>query len=96
MIMMTEETTNEEITIRIFRSKAFVMSKMPGTIIFDGQEIGKLKNGEEMKYTTTRGRHNIQIKAPTAISNNLSEDLEDGDMIVVSMGLVGWSIDLKR
>jgi hypothetical protein len=87
---------SEQITVTVTRLKAFVMSKTPATLVLDGVEIGKLKNGESMTFNTTKGSHEFVAKAVSAISGDKVMDLQDGDTIEIKMNVVGWEVNVKR
>ena len=87
---------SDEITITITRLKAFVMSKTSATILIDDVEVGKLKNGESMEFTTAAGPHKIEARAPSALAGCETFDLQTGDSVTVKMMVVGWDIRLVR
>ena len=91
-----EDTMSDEITITITRQKAFVMCKTPATLVMDGAEIGKLKNGESIQFKTTAGKHDFEAKALTALSGNKIMDLGDGDTIAIKMVVAGWVVTHEK
>ena len=90
------DSMSDEITVTITRHKAFVMSKTPATLVMDGVEIGKLKNGESIQYKTTEGRHEFQAKAVSALSGTKFMDLKDGDVIGIKMVVAGWEVTHEK
>ena len=87
---------SDEITVTITRDKAFIMSKTAATLIMDGEEIGKLKNGESIEYRTTAREHDFYAKALSAISGNKVMDLSDGDTIRIKMVVAGWVVTHEK
>lgn len=87
---------SDEITVNIRRDKAFSMCKVDATLIMDGAEIGKIKNGETIQIKTTAGKHDFTVKARSALPGNKLMDLQDGDTIAVKVDIAGWVVKLER
>ena len=87
---------SDDITVNIRRDKAFSMCKVDATLIMDGAEIGKIKNGETIQITTTAGKHDFTVKARSALPGNKLMDLQDGDTIAVKVDIAGWVVKHEK
>ncbi len=72
------------------------MCKAAATLFLDGQEIGRLRNGESAEFRTTEGQHRFECKALSAISGDKLYDLHDGDTVEIKMAMIGWVVELRR
>ena len=51
-----------KVTISIYRERKAIGFDSSIRIFLDGQQLGSLKNGEELNYTLEYGRHKIEAK----------------------------------
>ena len=68
--------TSDECTIRIIRPKSFIGCVLTFGVLIDGQEVGKLKNGDTLEFKVTKGRHLVSFKA---IEKTVSQEVEFTD-----------------
>ncbi|MBR2254652.1 MAG: hypothetical protein IJ856_02370 [Candidatus Methanomethylophilaceae archaeon] len=87
---------SDEIRVEIWRPKFFFMCKNTPKVLVDGKQVGKVKDGETLEFTTTPGVHEISLKALAAVPSKATFDLRDGDVLIIDNNMVTWFLRRKE
>ena len=79
-------------TVRLQRLKGYVGSMVKLPVIIDGQETGKIANGEAFSYTLPAGQHTVIVKLRRNASQPAIIDLRPGDDVLLATQLPKFSL----
>ncbi|QHZ48864.1 MULTISPECIES: hypothetical protein [Bacillus] len=85
---------NQETYIEMSRTSQY-MNKWRGfSVLIDGVEAGKIKDGESVRMDLPPGEHTIQVKIDWCTSQILRFTLDEGEVLKFRCGspIRGWKI----
>ncbi|KMM60067.1 hypothetical protein ACH95_09670 [Bacillus glycinifermentans] len=85
---------NQETYIEISRTSQYINKMRKFSVLIDGAEMGKIKDGGRLRIDLQPGEHFIQVKADWCISQSAKFTLHKGEVLKFRCGspIRGWKV----
>ncbi|KKB71632.1 MULTISPECIES: hypothetical protein [Bacillus] len=85
---------NKETYIEVNRTSQYINKMRRFSVLIDGVEAGKIKDGERLRIDLQPGEHDIQVKINWCTSQTLRFILDEGEVLKFRCGspVRGWKM----